>query len=132
MFVSGSSTVVVRSEGAVAEDQEDVLGVYRLVDSHQDRPLYQQAGGENFLYFSPPASWLVGTVAGGQYGWLRNVSHQAATVTWPADLAGGWQYRDRLTASWREDDLSLRVQPLPGEAGDSDFSSLCHCVNILT
>ena len=116
MFVSGSSTVLVRSEGAVAEDQEDVLGVYRLVDSHQDRPLYQQAGGENFLYFSPPASWLVGTVAGGQYGWLRNVSHQAATVTWPADLAGGWQYRDR-DKGWHDWVLDDTLLFLPGGPG---------------
>lgn len=47
----GGNTVVVRSEGRVLEDMADVLGVFRLVDSHDERPLYKQDEGENFIYF---------------------------------------------------------------------------------
>ena len=43
--------MVVRSEGRVLEDMADVLGVFRLVDSHDERPLYKQDEGENFIYF---------------------------------------------------------------------------------
>ena len=41
----------MRSESVVAEEMADILGVYRLVDTHQKRPLYQQDGGENYIYY---------------------------------------------------------------------------------
>ena len=47
----GGSTVVLKSEGGVAESQGDVLGVYRMVDSYCDRPVYKQDGGENYIYY---------------------------------------------------------------------------------
>ena len=108
---------MVRSEGKVREEQGDVLGVYRLVDSHQARPLYKQDGGENFIFFSPGGPWwMVGTVVGSQYGWLRNSSSSLGPgeARWPADLEEGWQYRDGTSGHWREDDVSLRIQALPG------------------
>ena len=114
-LLSGWSSLVLRSEGKVREEQADVLGVYRLVDSHQARPLYKQDGGENFIFFSPaPPSWVVGTVVGSQYGWLRNISARAGEARWPGSLEQGWQYRDSLSATWREDDVTLRIQALPG------------------
>ena len=42
---------MVKSEGAVSEHQSDVLGVYRMVDSYSDRPVYKQEGGENYIYY---------------------------------------------------------------------------------
>ena len=48
---SGGSTVVLKSEGAVKHHQADVLGVYRMVDNYNDRPVYKQDGGENFIYY---------------------------------------------------------------------------------
>ena len=42
---------MVKSEGAVSEHQGDVLGVYRMVDSYNDRPVYKQEGGENYIYY---------------------------------------------------------------------------------
>jgi hypothetical protein len=42
---------VVKSEGAVSEYQSDVLGVYRMVDSYNDRPVYKQDAGENYIYY---------------------------------------------------------------------------------
>jgi hypothetical protein len=43
--------VVLKSEGAVREHQADVLGVYRMVDSYNERPVYKQDGGENYIYY---------------------------------------------------------------------------------
>ena len=51
VFCLGSYTLVVKSEGAVSEHQSDVLGVYRMVDSYNDRPVYKQEGGENYIYY---------------------------------------------------------------------------------
>ena len=49
--ILGGSTVVLKSEGIVREHQADVLGVYRMVDHYNDRPVYKQDGGENFIYY---------------------------------------------------------------------------------
>merc|ERR1719228_743469 len=58
-------TVVLKSEGAVKKHQSDVLGVYRMVDSYNDRPVYKQDGGENYIYYSSASNtWFVGTVVG--------------------------------------------------------------------
>merc|ERR1719228_2379923 len=46
------STVIIKSEGAMAANQPDVLGVYRMVDSFDNRPVYKQDGGENYIYYS--------------------------------------------------------------------------------
>ena len=114
---------MVRSEGQVREERADVLGLYRLVDSHQARPLYKQEGGENFIFFSPAGpEWIVGTRVGSQYGWLRNYQGGAGEERWP----GGqqvWQYRDTVSGLWREDDITLRVEALPGN-GHSQQGSI--------
>ena len=47
----GGSTVIIKSEGAMAANQPDVLGVYRMVDSFDNRPVYKQDGGENYIYY---------------------------------------------------------------------------------
>ena len=53
----------MKSEGVVKEHQADVLGVYRMIDSYNDRPVYKQDGGENYIYYSAASSsWLVGPV----------------------------------------------------------------------
>jgi len=44
-------TVVLKSEGIVKKHQADVLGVYRMVDSYNERPVYKQDGGENYIYY---------------------------------------------------------------------------------
>ena len=41
----------MRSQGALSEQMPDLLGVFRLVDSHGERPLYKQDAGENYIYF---------------------------------------------------------------------------------
>merc|ERR1719312_1202622 len=111
-------TLVVKSEGAVSEHQGDVLGVYRMVDSYNDRPVYKQEGGENYIYYSSAsASWLVGTVVGHQYGWLRNGSTAASSARWLPDLNSGWEYRPLIRgedslASWHSDDGTLRIESL--------------------
>ena len=99
---------MVRSEGAVAEQQRAVLGVYRMVDSYNDRPVYKQDGGENYIYYSS-ASWLVGTVVGHSYGWLRNTG----SARWLPDMSTGWEYT--VQGSWLSDDGTLRIEPLQGE-----------------
>ena len=75
--------MVLKSEGGVAENQVDVLGVYRMVDTYSDRPVYKQDGGENYIYYSSASSsWLVGTVVGHEHAWLRNTSEEAPSTRW--------------------------------------------------
>ena len=129
---------MLKSEGVVKEHQADVLGVYRMVDSYNERPVYKQDGGENYIYYrwarslawtdsctsAASCSWLVGAVVGHQYGWLRNTTEEAGTSRWVPDLTSGWEYRplvrssgDSLqSATWRTDDGTLRIEPLRGES----------------
>ena len=82
----------MKSEGVVKEHQADVLGVYRMIDSYNDRPVYKQDGGENYIYYSAAScSWLVGAVVGHQYGWLRNTTAEAGASRWVPDLTSGYQ-----------------------------------------
>merc|ERR1712098_590638 len=113
-------TLVVRSEGCASEHHISVLGVYRMVDSYNDRPVYKQDGGENYIYYSSASNtWFVGTVVGHQYGWLKNSSESASSKRWIPDLKTGWEYRplvrssDSLTSNtWLSDDGSLRIESL--------------------
>jgi len=114
-------TVVIKSEGAVQDHQADVLGVYRMVDSYNDRPVYKQDGGENYIYYSSMSNtWFVGTVVGHQYGWLRNGSEEASNKRWLPDLTSGWEYRPLVRSSasleqsnnWLSDDGTLRIESL--------------------
>ena len=41
-IIKGGSTLVLKSEGVVKEHQADVLGVYRMIDSYNERPVYKQ------------------------------------------------------------------------------------------
>jgi len=66
-------TVVLRSSGGAANHQPSCLGVYRLIDSLNDRPVYKQEGGENYLYYcSAKSSWMVGTNVGDSYAWIKH------------------------------------------------------------
>jgi hypothetical protein len=112
-------TVVLKSEGAVRHHQADTLGVYRMVDSYNDRPVYKQDMGENYIYYSAASnSWLVGTVVGHQYGWLRNTAENAKDKRWVPDLRTGWEYRplvrtnSNLENMWATDDGTLRIESL--------------------
>merc|ERR1719228_2822856 len=115
------STVIIKSEGAMAANQPDVLGVYRMVDSFDNRPVYKQDGGENYIYYSAASrAWFVGTVVGHRYGWLKNASPEASAARYVPDLRAGWQYRPlvRTTAdsigqnTWLTDDQTIRMEPL--------------------
>merc|ERR1719167_2142561 len=66
-------TVVLRSSGGAANHQPSCLGVYRLIDSLNDRPVYKQEGGENYLYYcQAKSSWMVGTNVGDSYAWIKH------------------------------------------------------------
>jgi len=113
-------TVVLKSEGIVKKYQADVLGVYRMVDSYNDRPVYKQDGGENYIYYSSTSeTWFVGTVVGHQYGWLRNSTEDSKNKRWIPDLKSGWEYRPLVRSTdnlqkntWHSDDGSLRIEYL--------------------
>ena len=73
-----------------------------------------------FIFSSASASWLVGTVVGHQYGWLRNGSTAASSARWLPDLSSGWEYRPLVRgedslSSWQSDDGTLRIESLRGE-----------------
>jgi len=80
--------------------------------------------GKYFPHFCSAASssWLVGTVVGHQYGWLRNGTPHAGARKWLPDLRSGWEYRPlvrapgELTNTWRTDDGTLRIESLRGQA----------------
>ena len=42
---------MLKSTGLVSVHQPQLLGVYRLVDSYNDRPVYKQDMGENYIYY---------------------------------------------------------------------------------
>ena len=42
---------MIKSEGSVADELMDVLGVYRVVEKYNNRPLFKQDSGENYVYF---------------------------------------------------------------------------------
>ena len=42
---------MLKSSGLVSVHQPQLLGVYRLVDSYNDRPVYKQDMGENYIYY---------------------------------------------------------------------------------
>ena len=50
-FPPDGSTLVLKSSGLVSVHQPQLLGVYRLVDSYNDRPVYKQDMGENYIYY---------------------------------------------------------------------------------
>ena len=65
--------MVLRSTGGAADHQPTCLGVYRLIDSLNDRPVYKQEGGENYLYYNEAkSSWMVGTNIGDSYAWIKH------------------------------------------------------------
>ena len=51
LYPPGGSTVVLKSDGAVKQHHADVLGVYRMIDHYNERPVYKQDGGENYIYY---------------------------------------------------------------------------------
>jgi len=108
------STVLVRSQGALSEQMPDVLGVFRLVDSHGDKPLYKQDAGENYIYFCHVhGTWYIGTVVGHQLAWVRNCSPGARGARWPGELGGGWEWRHGYSPDSWATDHTIRVQALP-------------------
>ncbi len=107
--------MVLRSNGVAADHQAHCLGVYRMTDSHNGRPVYKQDDGEHYL-FHDGEGWMVGSRVGHAYAWMRNASKAEDA----ADLGTGWQYlplarADSVDAQWKADDNTLRVTPLKGE-----------------
>jgi len=81
------SSLVIKSCGPIYEHYNDLLGVYRPVAEN----IYKQDMGENFIYHCPQTNqWLVGTVMGHPYAWLR------CNKTSKLPPAKGWEYRHGL------------------------------------
>lgn len=93
------SSLVIKSFGPVSEHYSDLLGVYRPVAEN----IYKQDMGENFIYQCPQTNqWLVGTVSGHPYAWLRcNKTSKLPPVK-------GWEYRHGL--EWFND-TSMTLLP---------------------
>ena len=52
------------------------MGVYRSVDWANNRPVYKQENGENYLYYnSNHRSWMVASYVGNEYAWMRYEVH---------------------------------------------------------
>jgi hypothetical protein len=66
-------TVILSSTGSAAEHQPSCLGVYRVIGNLNNKPLYKQDDGENYLYYQKETkSWLVGPNSGDDYAWIKN------------------------------------------------------------
>jgi hypothetical protein len=62
----------MKSEGSAADHQSTCLGVYRSVDWVNNRPVYKQEDGENYLYFNKnQKSWMVASYVGNEYAWMK-------------------------------------------------------------
>merc|ERR1712029_20252 len=103
-----------------AKLQPQLMGVYRLVDSYNDRPVFKQDMGENYIYYSSgSSSWLVGCRVGHRYSWLRNTSNAAAGARWPQLLRSGWRsgqllvtrpHGMRIISLWRILEMWIRSE----------------------
>ena len=122
--LSGGYTVVLKSKGPAAKNQRDCLGVYRVVDSLNDKPVYKQDAGDHYLYYHGGHDcWLVGSRVGQEIGWIKNqplLKAGSGRQLGLTDLPTGWQYQpvamaDRADGSWLADDDSLTVEVLKGE-----------------
>ena len=72
MCTKGGYTVILSSTGSAAEHQPSCLGVYRVVGNLNNKPLYKQDDGENYLYYqNETESWLVGPNSGTDYAWIK-------------------------------------------------------------
>merc|ERR550539_1531198 len=95
-------TLLIKSDSEVGHHQPQLLGVYRMVDTYNDRPVYKQDQGENYVYYSSAGQcWLVGCLVGHRYSWLRNSSQAAPLCRYPSLLFSGWQVRTD-TGDWEE------------------------------
>lgn len=102
-------TVILKSEGPALEHQPDCFGVYRMSDTFNNRPLYKQDMGENYIYYHGSLNaWMIGTRIGHNHAWMRNYAQDTLTP----DLANGWEYLSTLDRSWEINDKTLRIEPL--------------------
>ena len=122
--LSGGYTVILKSKGPAAKNQADCLGVYRVVDSLNDKPVYKQDSGDHYLYYHQDHDcWLVGSRVGQEIGWIKNqplAKGDSKLQLQLTDLPTGWQYQsvasaDRVDGKWLADDDSLTVEVLKGE-----------------
>jgi hypothetical protein len=116
----GGCTMLLKSEGIAAVSQPHCMGVYRMIDFYNGRPLYKQDGNEHFLYYNAKLNgWMVGSRKGQNYGWIINKNDKSKRAKIP-DLRHGWEYqplaqKGHIKASWHDDDETLRVESLTGE-----------------
>ena len=122
--LSGGYTVILKSRGPAAKNQSECLGVYRVVDSLNDKPVYKQDSGDHYLYYHQDHDcWLVGSRVGQEIGWIKNqplAKGDSKAQLQLTDLPTGWQYQpvamaDRADGKWLADDDSLTVEVLKGE-----------------
>ena len=72
--------MILSSTGSAAKEQPSCLGIYRNIGDHNNKPLYKQDDGENYLYYQNKA-WLVGPYLGvisdsqpdriSDYAWMK-------------------------------------------------------------
>ena len=117
--------MVLKSKGPAAKNQRDCLGVYRVVDSLNDKPVYKQDAGDHYLYYHGGHDcWLVGSRVGQEIGWVKNqplLKAGSGRQLGLTDLPTGWQYQPvaelGADGSWLADDDSLTVEVLKGQRG---------------
>ena len=127
----GGFTVVLKSTGAAAEHQIECMGVYRMVDVFNDKPVYRQDVGDHYLYYNGQHNtWMVGSRVGHDFGWIKNSSPEHQKNRLP-DLRTGWEYQplaraDHLDSHWNGDDNTLHVEVLRGERTESLLGRSVH------
>ena len=58
-YFADGSTLLLRSSGHLGDHQPQLAGVYRMVDNYNDRPVYKQDMGENYIYYRSEDSQIL-------------------------------------------------------------------------
>ena len=65
---AGGLTLLLKSDGPAKKNQPNCLGVYRMVDYHNGKPVYRQDVGDYYLYFlEAKKCWMFGEFVGSSY-----------------------------------------------------------------
>jgi len=110
------SEVKLYSTGFAENYQASRMGTYNNIGQAGGRALFQQSGGNNFLFYLPEKSiWMVGPDVGKDYGGILNRESGEC----PSQLNRDWEYWSDWSESW-ESDMMFEAKCAGGPGPDPD------------